>query len=193
MIIAIAGGAGSGKSEVSKVLKEFGFEVIIADEVNARLLKDEVYLEKLKSLFPSAFDTNGNLVKSSLRSIIFNDPYERQKLNNFSHPVILKEISALARKNSGVSFVEIPLLMESGAKWLFDKTILVLASDSLRAERVALRDSISLADAYAIIQAQHCEEEIEADAIIQNSSCVTALRQEIKTALALLEIEPQIK
>ncbi|MCL2631216.1 MAG: dephospho-CoA kinase, partial [Firmicutes bacterium] len=135
----------------------------------------------------------GNLVKSSLRSIIFNDPYERQKLNNFSHPVILKEISALARKNSGVSFVEIPLLMESGAKWLFDKTILVLASDSLRAERVALRDSISLADAYAIIQAQHCEEEIEADAIIQNSSCVTALRQEIKTALALLEIEPQIK
>ena len=40
MRIAIAGGIGSGKSLVTKFLREMGAKVVVADAVNSELLKD---------------------------------------------------------------------------------------------------------------------------------------------------------
>ena len=65
MKVAITGGIGSGKSTVSDMLRKMGKTVYDADKINAELLTDESYLEKLRANFPEAF-TNGEFDKKKL-------------------------------------------------------------------------------------------------------------------------------
>ena len=71
MKVAITGGIGSGKSTVSDMLRKMGKTVYDADKINAELLTDESYLEKLRANFPEAF-TGGELDKKKLAETIFS-------------------------------------------------------------------------------------------------------------------------
>lgn len=70
MKVAITGGIGSGKSTVSDMLRKMGKTVYDADKINAELLTDESYLEKLRANFPEAF-TGGELDKKNLPKRFF--------------------------------------------------------------------------------------------------------------------------
>lgn len=51
MKVAVTGGIGAGKSEFMRAVKELGIRTYSADEINAELLRDKRYIEKLRRLF----------------------------------------------------------------------------------------------------------------------------------------------
>lgn len=183
MLIAVTGGIGSGKSEVTQILKSRGATVLDADKINAELLTRSDYIEKLKKLFPTAV-INGKVDKKKLGEIVFHDETERKKLNALAHPLILKEIDSRAKACSGLTVVEIPLLTEAGDKSLFDRIIAVTAPIAMRMERIAQRDNVSNEYARAVIRSQASDEEycsIATD-VINNCGSVS----ELETKLDLL-------
>ncbi len=172
MKIAIVGGIGSGKSEVLAVAKTLGYATLSADEVNAELLRDRDYVERLRELFPTAVK-NGVVDKSVLSAIVFSDENERLKLNALAHPEIAKRIRAV-----GDAVVELPLAFESGVIDLFDEIILVKCSLETRLNRLEKR-GVDRDRAKKIIAVQAPDSALEkvATAVIDNDGTVAELRE----------------
>lgn len=172
MKIAIVGGIGSGKSEVLAVAKALGYATLSADEVNAELLRDGDYVERLRKLFPTAVK-NGVVDKSVLSAIVFSDENERLKLNALAHPEIAKRIKAV-----GDAVVELPLALESGVIGLFDEIILVRCSLETRLNRLEKR-GVDRERAKKIIAVQVPDSALEkvATAVIDNDGTVAELRE----------------
>ena len=169
MLIAIAGGVGTGKSYVADLFRAKGAKVISADEINRAMLKEPRYLRRLKEIFPDAVK-DGVADKQAIRNLIFNDAHAREKLNALAHPAIRDRILEIYQKEGGTLFVEMPLLIGSGMQGMFDAVIAVVCSRDLRAERVARRDGISTESAYKMIDAQQAEDAVSsiADELIVN-------------------------
>ena len=122
--IAITGGIGSGKSTVSKFIKQRGFNVISCDDIYRELLQKEYFLKELAKLFGDRAVSNGKLNRKYLSEIVFSDSEKLELLNRFTHPAIMRE--CFARMKDELNFCEIPLLFESGYQNLFDNVIVVL-------------------------------------------------------------------
>ena len=179
MIVVVAGGIGTGKSAVIKILEDLNAKVVSADSINRELLNDNTYIEKIGSTF-SGIVKNGKIDKKSLRNLIFNDEDSRLKLNSIAHPLIFSKISEMVCSLPLV-FIEIPLFIECRDYIKYDILWAVRASNEIRATRVAQRDNISISSAYKIIDAQYRENEIYdmADFIIHNDGDLDNLKEQV--------------
>lgn len=169
MKLVVCGGISSGKSEVVNILKNAGFSVISADEINRGLLAESDYISKLSNLFPQTV-INGVFSKQELRKLIVKDELSRKKLNALAHPLILKKIAERLAVSVGDIVIEIPLYVESGAHNIGDYVVYVDAPIDYRAQRLAVRDELSIDEAYKLIAAQAVEANARniADAVISN-------------------------
>jgi len=139
MNIAITGGIGCGKSAVIGLLRKMGKRCISCDEINAELMEEETYIEKIKEAFPSVV-SNGKINKKALGEIIFLSPTKRKKLNSIAHPIIKERMLSLLSDKED-NFVEIPLLDAKDAT-VFDQIWVVNCDYQNRVERIMLRDNI---------------------------------------------------
>lgn len=160
---AITGGIGSGKSELLKIYREFGYLTVSCDEISKELWGQADYRAKLLELFPTC-EKGGEIDKSALTRLVFSDKEALARLNAFSHPIILKKV--LERMNAPVSFAEVPLLFEGGYDALFDGVIAVRRDCGERIAAVGRRDGLSEEQSRARMQAQ-----ID-PASLHNKSCI---------------------
>ncbi len=181
MKIAIIGGIGSGKSEALKAAKDLGFATLSADEINAELLTRPEYVNRIATMFPQAVE-NGAVNKKTLAKIIFTDKMARAQLNAVAHPLILKEIESDQRSPL---VCEVPLILESGAKDLFDEIILVKTPLENRFERLMSSRGMSREDVLARIVSQASEEDLEAIStrVVTNCGTLEDLQAAIKELL----------
>lgn len=149
MKVAVTGGIGAGKSEFMRAVKELGIRTYSADEINAELLRDKRYIEKLSEAFPLAVK-DGKVDKSVLREEVFSDEKKRKTLNALAHPEIRRQIEEI----TGDAVVEVPLLFESGMTDLFDRVIVVTAGEDVRINRIVSTRNISKDLAKNIIKNQ---------------------------------------
>lgn len=154
MKVAVTGGIGAGKSEFMRAVKELGIRTYSADEINAELLRDKRYIEKLSEAFPLAVK-DGKVDKSVLREEVFSDEKKRKTLNALAHPEIRRQIEEI----TGDAVVEVPLLFESGMTDLFDRVIVVTAGEDARINRVVSTRNISKDLAKNIIKNQATDDE----------------------------------
>lgn len=154
MKVAVTGGIGAGKSEFMRAVKELGIRTYSADEINAELLRDKRYIEKLSAAFPFAVK-DGKVDKSVLREEVFSDEKKRKTLNALAHPEIRRKIEEI----TGDVVVEVPLLFESGMTDLFDRVIVVTAGEEVRINRVVSTRNISKDLAKNIIKNQATDDE----------------------------------
>lgn len=173
IIVGIYGGIGSGKSTVGRFLKELGAYVLSADEENKNLLKDEIYLSRLKKVFPEVFQS-GNFNKSQLRDLIFSQPEKRELLNKLSHPLIIDRIKGKLKEP--ITFVELPIYLE---EFKTDINILVSSNLGLQVGRASSRDNRSIEDIKKIIKAQTYFNSIPNPIIIDNTSTLEALENKV--------------
>jgi|TARA_B100001964_G_C14197722_1_gene584241 dephospho-CoA kinase len=86
MIIGITGSFGSGKTTVANMFGKYGFKVINADKLYHGIYnKDKSIRNKIKKEF-------GTINRNQLKKIVFNDSKKLKKLNDITHPIIIKEI-----------------------------------------------------------------------------------------------------
>lgn len=181
MKIAVIGGIGSGKSEVLSVAREMGIATLSADAINRELLCEKDYIALLAREFPFAVK-DGKVDRAALAREVFFDGEARARLNALSHPRILARIQS-ATEDPLV--VEVPLFAGSGAKRLFDKTLLVVCPDALRVERLLAR-GMTKEDIEARIAAQGEERYLAGDVTLLNDGTMDELRQKAAAALEYL-------
>ena len=182
MNIAIIGGVGSGKTEVLKVAREMGITALSADEINAELLRNPQYVEKVASIFPDC-GVCCFVDQARLAAAVFSDKKKREALNAAAHPEIAKKV---AECNADPLVVELPLVLESGMATMFDEIILVVTPRRLRMKRLERR-GIEPARAKAIMRAQKPIYSLRrvATRTIDNSGTLDNLREASRNLLRI--------
>ena len=97
--------------------------------------------EKVYQMFAKAGFECPSILENN-RKLIFENKEERIKLNNISHPLIIKEMRRRIDEFDGLVFVEIPLLFETKLEYLCDKIICVFVDEKTQINRLMARDGI---------------------------------------------------
>ena len=179
-LIAITGGIGCGKSIVSLILKEMGYEVYDCDWKAKYLMDNSPTIKNcLKSVFGNDIIIDGTINRVKLASIVFNNKEKLVKLNNIVHSSVKEDLISWKLENSHkkLLFVETAILYQSGLDSIVDEVWEVNAPLEIRIERVMKRNNISRQDVLSRIESQKCEILTPADYIITNDDKVAILPQ----------------
>lgn len=183
--IVITGLIASGKSTVADILREKGYDLISADEVNRELIKKggKNYIAiKNEPIFAPAFDGDF-LDKKKLAEIIFNDKEKMERLNEISHTNIIGAINEMVENSKEDKvFIEVPLFFKIKDRFPHNLVVLVTASREVQIKRLMARDKIDYDFALKKIESQDELEEMkkQSDIIIDNSGDIESLRRQIE-------------
>ncbi|WP_404474963.1 dephospho-CoA kinase [Vreelandella venusta] len=186
MIVGLTGGIGSGKSTVARAFGSLGIGWVDADDVAREVvMPGEPALAAISEHFgDDVLHADGTLNRSALRSIVFDNPAERQWLESVTHPRvrerILVHLERLQRQSPYVLLVS-PLLFESGQDKLVDRTVVVDVPVELQLSRTRARDDVSEAQVHAILAAQLPRKErlTKANDVIDNSGDHASMMQQV--------------
>jgi len=179
--VALTGGIGSGKSAVAEFLEVCGAVIIDSDQLARDVIERGTEgFEAILTAFGDTVLTDGEIDRSTLAEIVFQDENQRKKLEAIIHPLVREAAESLMKKlpTDSVLINQIPLLVETNGAKRFDYIITVSASEELRRQRLLQR---GLKD-YEItkrMQAQvddAAREEI-ADSIIRNEGSLEDLER----------------
>lgn len=185
LTIALTGGIGTGKSEVSKIFASLGTPVIDTDIISRQLVTPgSTALRQITDQLGTQFLLDdGNLDRQKMRELVFNDEKARKILENILHPLIQKEVQhQLSNLKDSYAIIVIPLLVETGQQSRMDRVLLIDTTEALQRERVMSRDDIDqeLFDNIIASQASRQERQAIADDIILNdSNDLKSLQQKI--------------
>ena len=186
-IIGVTGTSGAGKTTVCAILKEkYDACIIDADEIARRLSKKgSMYLQSIVEYFgENIIDQEGELKRSELASLIYEDEEKRQGLNRLTFMYVVQEIKNKINELVGKSLIVIdaPLLFESKLDQICDFVIGITAKEEQKIQRICNRDHISYEMAKKRLTIQITEDEIQkkADFVIQNNGDVQVLEQQLE-------------
>lgn len=189
--VGLTGGIGCGKSTVADLFAARGGAIVDTDLIAHRLTAPGgIALPEIRAAFGDAFiGADGAMDRVRMRSHVFADPAEKQKLEAILHPLIRQETerAAAEAKGSYVMFV-VPLLIESGTwKERVSRVLVIDCPEQLQVERVMRRSNLTEAQVRAIMAAQVSREArlAAADDMIVNDSDVNALIPQVDRLHAL--------
>lgn len=173
-IVGLTGGIGCGKSAVAQQFRQLGIDVIDADQAaREAVLPGSNALKAIVEHFgDNAILEDSNLNRGYLRNIVFEDPQQRQWLEDLLHPIIRQIINnALSQASSPYAILESPLLLETDQHLMVDRVLVVDVPESLQVARAAQRDQTEEAKIRAIMNSQLNREErlAQADDVLDNS------------------------
>lgn len=180
--IVLTGSIGTGKSTVSSMLQQHGFEVIDADKISKEILP--LHVEEVRALFGEDVIVDGKIDRKALGAIIFNDKNEREKLNALMRPLIREEIFRRSERlevKQKPYIIDIPLYYESEG-YDCKLVVVVYAPVEVQRKRLMARENFTKEEAQKRIDAQISIEEkkILADFLINNSFDIKFLESEIE-------------
>ena len=193
-VVGLTGGIGAGKSTFAALLAERGAQIIDADVLGRDALQpgrpawhstvaqfgDEI-------LVPGTMDIDRKL----LAGIVFNDPGKLAALNAIVHPVIMSGIAdelERLRNTETVVVLDAALIVELGLTDSLDMTIVVVADEKKRSERLVRNRGMEVADISGRIAAQSNEEDLiaRADVVVRNDGGMERLVSEADRVWQLL-------
>lgn len=185
--VGLTGGIGTGKSTVSNMLKDAGFNVIDADLIAREVLvKYPEILEKVRAQFGEGFfDWRGDFRRKEFGNHIFRFPKQRVKYENIILPYIkadiMEEIKALEKNGEKIVILDAPTLIESKMNEDMDIVVLVVADSKAQIQRVRDRDKLSSNDALNRINAQMPLEDKKnyANIIIDNNKDLLYAKEQV--------------
>ena len=195
--VALTGGIGSGKSEVSSLFNNWGAFIFDADKVAKEILdKNKTAQKELILEFGSdVISAEGVIDKKKLSRVAFQNEFNQLKLNTIIHPYVFKEIDMCFEKilNKGdheIFLIDAALIYESGADTHMDYVIVVTSHLKIRTERVMKRGDLNREDFLKRLDLQWPEKDkIEmADFIIYNNESKDRLKEEAKKNIQSIAI-----
>ncbi|HOA40547.1 MAG TPA: dephospho-CoA kinase [Halanaerobiales bacterium] len=186
MIIGLTGGIASGKSTVSAYLAELGAIIIDADKIAHEIMEKgkPAYRKIIEAFGREILAANGEIDRSRLGKIVFNDREKKRLLEEITHPQIIKEMREKIEENRGqnkIIVLDVPLLFEAGLEKMVDESWLVYVDRETQLERLMARDGLSYQEANKRIKSQlSLEKKRElADFIIDNRGNLEELKREV--------------
>ncbi|MFM7644546.1 MAG: dephospho-CoA kinase [Sphingomonadales bacterium] len=143
--IGLTGGIGAGKTSIAKVLEHMGYPVFYSDSEAKKLYQTHAGLkEKMRALIGENVYENGVFQTAYLAQRLFAEPDLKNQVSGFVHPLVREAFQQWAsQQHTSVVFNEAAILFETGAYQQFTATILVVAPEELRIQRVVKRDSLT--------------------------------------------------
>ena len=193
-IIGITGGIGSGKTTVSKYIKNLGYEVIDADLIAHGLADDKGVLSEIEDMFgPEVITPEGTLDRKRMAAVVFSNAEKKELLENIiTSRVVMeceKRIAALRAYGNDtgkdIAFLDAPLLFETGSDRLVDEIWVITCDMKDRVDRAELRDGSTAEEIEARIAAQMPEDEMaeRADELIVNDGTLEDLYAKVDQLL----------
>ena len=189
IVIGLTGGIGSGKSTVSRKLKDLGATVIDADQVARDVVKPgtPASREIVQAFGSGILNDDGTLNRKKLGALVFQDPAARAVLNQITHPWIKEAIFGEVEKyrrqpdSNQIVVVEAPLLIEVGLHHGLDEIWVVQVDERVQLERLMNRDGITAAEARQRIASQlpQAEKLKYATRVIDNSGSEAETKKQV--------------
>jgi dephospho-CoA kinase len=186
-VFGLTGGIGSGKSTVTRMLRELGAHVLDADVIAREVVEPGTPgLAAVAARFPGVVGPDGRLDRAKLGARVFSDAGERAALNAITHPLVrqafLEKVQALEAQGVERVVYDVPLLIESGMHGWMEGVALVWVPRDLQKARLMARDGLDAAAAEARLAAQLPLDEKKAHAtwVIDNSGDLTSTRAQVE-------------
>jgi dephospho-CoA kinase len=139
LIVGLTGGFGVGKSSVAQRFKNFGAEVIDADQIaHDAMKKGSPIFDPIIELFEEALHPGGKKMdREKIAEIVFSNSKKRKELEAIIHPYVYEKIKErIEASERPVILVEVPLLFEAGFETLCDKVVVVTCNSTVKMKRL---------------------------------------------------------
>ncbi len=192
--IVLTGGIATGKSTVASLFMLHGFLTIDADKIAHKILDQEY--KTIENLFGSQYIENQKVLRKKLGKLIFNDAKEKEKLENFIHPLIKKEIQKEAKvfeEQKKPYLIDIPLFFEK-SNYDIKTSVVVYTPKNIQIQRLTQRDNCTEEEALSRINNQMDIEKkkLLATFVIDNSKDLKNLQKEVEnTKTKILALNQQ--
>ena len=187
-IIGVTGGIGSGKSTVSRTLRDLGAAVVDADILakNVTAGGKEALNELVNYFGQDIIKESGELDRVKLASIAFGDKVKLHALNSITHKHIVERIRDTIKVLESTTkwdfiVIDAPIPLEKGFLDLADEVWVVIADRETRIKRVMNRSGFSYEAVIDRINAQMSDDEYLriADEVFYNNGTVEELEQAV--------------
>lgn len=186
-VFGLTGGIASGKSTVSRMLRELGARVLDADVIAREVVEPGTPgLQSIRERFPGVVGPDGRLDRVKLGAHIFADPAERAALNAIVHPQVraafLEKLAALEAEGITHAVYDVPLLIETGLHTAMEGVAVVWVPREVQKARLMVRDGLDAQAAEARLGAQLSLDDKRQHAtwVIDNSGAPEATRPQVE-------------
>lgn len=194
-LVGLTGGIASGKSTVAKILQSLGAAIVNADDLAREVVEPghEAWKEIVASFGADILQSDQTLDRQKLRTLIFNQPEARKRLESIIHPRVRalaeERIRQYAAAGHPVVIYEVPLLFEGNLQEWLRPVILVACDVETQTARLQKRDHLTAADAEKHIAAQMSLKDKRrlADYVIENSGSLEDLERQTRQILEELK------
>jgi dephospho-CoA kinase len=208
--VGLTGGIGSGKSEVSRLLDEYGAVIVDADKIAREVVEPGTpgLAAVVAEFGEEILAPDGSLDRPKLGSIVFADADRLAALNAIVHPLVGERSAELerhaeeaeateaagraadaaqaghgsGRNGGGVIVHDVPLLTENGLAPLYDLVLVVDASPKTQLDRLVRLRGMTEQEAASRMAAQATREErlATADIVIGNDGTLEELEARVR-------------
>lgn len=184
--VGVTGGIGSGKSTVCRLFAARGIALYDSDREAKRLMTENPELQaRIIGTFGAESYADGGLNRPYLARIVFGQPERLQQLNALVHPAVIADFRSWADRQAGPYVVlESAILFSSGLDREVDRTVAVLAPETLRVERTCRRDHTDECSVRRRMAAQESDDRLREQA----DFCVVNILEE-ETAAAVEQLD----
>jgi dephospho-CoA kinase len=193
-VIGITGGIGSGKSLVADILREnYGAYLLNTDKIAKEQMEPGgVCFQDVVDYFGTEILNNsGAIDRSRLAAIVFEDKNKLNRLNELTHPKVLKtvmdEINTIREKGTvPYLLVETALMIEAGYDFICDEVWYVYTPEEERRKRLKNERNYSDEKIDAIFESQSKSEAFRSrfPKVIENIGNIAMLEKQVAELLA---------
>ena len=189
LIVGLTGGVASGKTAVSRVLREEGAYIIDADQIARELVQPHkpAWNELVRAFGKEILQEDGSIHRRKLADKVFTDPEQRKVLNQILHPRIKEEMDRRTKEigqkdPEAIVVIDAPLLVELGVYRKVDQLIVITSTQMQQMERLKERDGRSPEEALRLFSSQMpVEEKVKlADFVIRNEGSLEETKKKAK-------------
>ncbi len=193
LIVGLTGGIGAGKSVCSTIFECLDVPVYISDIAAKHLLAEDPGVKKaiIDAFGQKSYTSEGLPNRKYLAARVFDNPKNLKKINGIVHPAVRMDFIKWGQSHIDEPYIvqESALIFETGLDQFMDFTILVVAPDDVRIERVMQRDQVSHTEVRQRMDNQNPQEDNmkKADFIIENDGQHSLIRQVLDIHRNLLD------
>ena len=189
LIVGLTGGVASGKTAVSKILREEGAYLIDADQIARELVQfnTPTWNQLIRIFGKEILEKDGSIHRKKLAAKVFSYPEQRSLLNQILHPRIKEEMDRRTKEigqkdPEAIVVIDAALIVELGDYREMDKLIVVTSTEAQQIERLRERDGVEQEEARKILSSQMAPEEKlkVADFVIRNEGSLEETKRRAK-------------